>query len=278
MNNRSGADSGYFGMVISVAIVSMFILIWIHLPEYTGGGHIKMMIPVVVCALLIILSVPVLKYVKKSARGGANSNYYQAANLFAIVSMVSFILIRLPEYISRSLYFNAAVLLAACLGTVTVMVVLMVRVKNTSQSGIRNPRRDLYGIYGGNSRPGRNRLLFSDLFRDLRRRRGIQPLQNVSPVCLFIPHFHPVDCHDRHNGVQPGRRRKGLHGGMDHRCIRLRLFSHAVPFFHGKRQPLIQSHELPGRVDVHDAESDRDHRQAGSRDLYQQAIGVPGVY
>jgi signal transduction histidine kinase/CheY-like chemotaxis protein/HPt (histidine-containing phosphotransfer) domain-containing protein len=70
-----------------------------------------------------------MNYIKKVWAGNSDAGYFQAANLLAIFSMVSFILIRLPEYVSRELYAKAAVLLVACLGAVAVMIVLMVSVK-----------------------------------------------------------------------------------------------------------------------------------------------------
>jgi signal transduction histidine kinase/CheY-like chemotaxis protein len=132
MKNSSNTDSQYFKTAVFTALVSMAALILIHIPEYSGESLFALIIPVTLCAALLAVTFPLLGYIKRTAGSGADSGYYQAANLFAVFSMVSFILIRLPEYIRFARYFNAAVLAACCLLVIAVMMVLMLRVKLSS--------------------------------------------------------------------------------------------------------------------------------------------------
>jgi signal transduction histidine kinase/CheY-like chemotaxis protein len=131
MRDKNDAGAAYFRMAVFVAITSMLSLITVYRREYSRG-NVSLAIPTALCVGLILLCVPTLRYIKKTNAAVKDADYFQAANLFAIFSMVSFILVRLPEYLSSGLYFKATVLLVACLGTIVTMVFLMVRVKNIS--------------------------------------------------------------------------------------------------------------------------------------------------
>jgi signal transduction histidine kinase/CheY-like chemotaxis protein len=117
-------------MAIGIAIVSMAALIIIRLEDYTRNGLAFLLIPVSVCVVLLGITLPLIRYLRKIWGNTEESGYFQAANLFAIFSMVSFILVRLPEYISSALYFRAGVLLAACLSIIGIMVLLMIKIRS----------------------------------------------------------------------------------------------------------------------------------------------------
>jgi signal transduction histidine kinase/CheY-like chemotaxis protein len=119
-------------MAVFIAIVSMAALIALHLEDYTRMGRSFLLIPVSVCIVLLGITLPLIRYLRKIWGDTEESGYFQAANLFAIFSMVSFILVRLPEYISSALYFKALVLLAACLSVIGIMIVLMIKIRSPS--------------------------------------------------------------------------------------------------------------------------------------------------
>jgi signal transduction histidine kinase/CheY-like chemotaxis protein len=119
-------------MAIGIAIASMAALILIRLEDYTRSGAAFLLIPVSVCLVLLAITLPLIRYLRKIWGDAEESGYFQAANLFAIFSMVSFILVRLPEYISSALYFKAFVLLAACLSVIGIMVILMIKVRSAA--------------------------------------------------------------------------------------------------------------------------------------------------
>jgi signal transduction histidine kinase/CheY-like chemotaxis protein len=120
-------------MAAVFAICSMVILILIYMPDYIGGGnYFNIVVPIAICCALILCSIPVLRYIKKVWSNSLDAGYFQAANLLAIFSLVAFILIRLPEYISRGFYVRAAALLVCCLGAIMIMILLMLRAKKIS--------------------------------------------------------------------------------------------------------------------------------------------------
>jgi signal transduction histidine kinase/CheY-like chemotaxis protein len=128
--NKGNGSEGYFRMAVTFSVCSMFLLILIYLPDYLGKGrYINLILPITVCAALIGISIPMMNYLKKIWSGNSDAGYFQAANLLAVFSMVSFILIRLPKYISQSKYINAAALLVFCIVAITIMVILMVHAK-----------------------------------------------------------------------------------------------------------------------------------------------------
>jgi signal transduction histidine kinase/CheY-like chemotaxis protein/HPt (histidine-containing phosphotransfer) domain-containing protein len=130
VDNRDRAGNRYFRMAVFIAVSSMTALIAIRLEDYTRNGIAFLLIPVSVCLALLGITLPLIRYLRKTWGNAEESGYFQAANLFAIFSMVSFILVRLPEYISSALYFKAAVLLAACLSVITIMVILIIKIRS----------------------------------------------------------------------------------------------------------------------------------------------------
>jgi signal transduction histidine kinase/CheY-like chemotaxis protein len=132
MNNRDRNDSRYFRMAVVIAVISMAALIALRMEDYTRHGPGFVLIPVVLCIAFLAFCIPLMKYLRKISEGDSEAGYVQAANLFAVFSMVSFILVRLPEYMGSALYFRAAVLLAACLLVIGIMVVLMITIKSSS--------------------------------------------------------------------------------------------------------------------------------------------------
>jgi signal transduction histidine kinase/FixJ family two-component response regulator/HPt (histidine-containing phosphotransfer) domain-containing protein len=130
VRNRDQADNQYFRMTVFIALASMAALIALHIDDYIGNGFVFLLIPLILCAALLAICIPLMKYLRKISKGDSEAGYFQAANLFAVFSMVSFILVRLPEYISSALYFRAVVLLAACLSVIGSMLFLMTRVRS----------------------------------------------------------------------------------------------------------------------------------------------------
>jgi signal transduction histidine kinase/CheY-like chemotaxis protein len=117
-------------MAIGIALVSMAALIILRLEEYTRNGLGFLLIPVSVCLVLLGATIPLIRYLQKIWGNADESGYFQAANLFAIFSIVSFILVRLPEYINSIRYFRVAVMLAACLSVIGLMIVLMIKIRS----------------------------------------------------------------------------------------------------------------------------------------------------
>jgi signal transduction histidine kinase/CheY-like chemotaxis protein/HPt (histidine-containing phosphotransfer) domain-containing protein len=131
MNNRS-TDNHFFHMAVGIVLISTIVLVVVHLPEYTRNGTVFILIPIALCAVLLAAGIPLMGYLKKIWLGASESGYFQAANLFAIFSTMSFILIRLPGYILFARYFNIAVLLVFCFLVIGGMIVLMVRIKTAA--------------------------------------------------------------------------------------------------------------------------------------------------
>jgi signal transduction histidine kinase/CheY-like chemotaxis protein/HPt (histidine-containing phosphotransfer) domain-containing protein len=117
-------------MAVCIAVVSMAALIILRLEDYTRNGLAFFLIPVSVCLVLLGITLPLIRYFRKTWGDTEESGYFQAANLFAIFSMVSFILVRLPEYISSALYFRAFVLLTTCLLVIGITIVLMIKIQS----------------------------------------------------------------------------------------------------------------------------------------------------
>jgi CheY-like chemotaxis protein/HPt (histidine-containing phosphotransfer) domain-containing protein len=130
MNSRDRIGDQYFRMAVFIAIVSMAALIALRLDDYTRNSAAFLLIPVSVCLVLIGAFLPLIRYLKKMGEDAGEAGYVQAANLFAVFSMVSFILVRLPEYISSAQYFKALVLLAACFLVLGIMILLMIRIRS----------------------------------------------------------------------------------------------------------------------------------------------------
>jgi signal transduction histidine kinase/CheY-like chemotaxis protein/HPt (histidine-containing phosphotransfer) domain-containing protein len=131
MKNKDRNAGRYFRMAVIIALISMAALVLLRLGEFTRQhGIVVLLIPVSICIFLLAICIPLLRYLRKIWQDTSDSSYFQAANLFSIFSMVSFILVRLPEYISSARYFNAAILLAACLSVIVLMIILMITIKS----------------------------------------------------------------------------------------------------------------------------------------------------
>jgi signal transduction histidine kinase/DNA-binding NarL/FixJ family response regulator/HPt (histidine-containing phosphotransfer) domain-containing protein len=130
MNNRNQADNEYFSMAVIIVLSSMAALIVFHLYYYIQTGFVFHLIPVFLCLMSFVVCVPLTGYLKKISDGNSQAGYFQAANLFAVCSMVSFLLIRLPEYMNSALYFDVVVLLTYSLLAIGVMIFLIIRIKS----------------------------------------------------------------------------------------------------------------------------------------------------
>jgi signal transduction histidine kinase/HPt (histidine-containing phosphotransfer) domain-containing protein/ActR/RegA family two-component response regulator len=132
MNYRDHSDDQYFRMTVIIAVISVAALIAFHLGEYTRRGIIFLLVPGSLCVFLLAVCIPLMNYLRKRWQGAEESGYFQAANLFAVFSMISFILLRLPEYIGSARYFSATVMLGSCLIVIAIMIILMITVKSAS--------------------------------------------------------------------------------------------------------------------------------------------------
>jgi signal transduction histidine kinase/CheY-like chemotaxis protein len=132
MNNSDRGDGQYFRMAIIIAVISMAALMVLHLGEYVRHGIAFLLIPGSLGVLLLAVCIPLMSCLRKTRRGAAESGYFQAANLFAVFSIVSFILLRLPEYISSARYTSAAIMLGSCLMVTAIMIILMIKVKSAA--------------------------------------------------------------------------------------------------------------------------------------------------
>jgi signal transduction histidine kinase/HPt (histidine-containing phosphotransfer) domain-containing protein/AmiR/NasT family two-component response regulator len=118
--------SGYFLMAAFIAFCGMVFFMFMRLITYSRGGpFLDLAIPLGFGLAVTATSIPILRYLNRFRTAEADSGYFKAANLFALFSAVSFILVRLPEYLSKGLYFNAAVNLLFCLAGLIIMVFLM---------------------------------------------------------------------------------------------------------------------------------------------------------
>jgi signal transduction histidine kinase/CheY-like chemotaxis protein len=128
MSGRDRVGNQYFRMAVAIALISMAALILLRLDDYIRNGFAFLLIPVSLCAVLLAIFVPLTGYLGKIRGDIEDSGCFQGANLFAIFSMISFILVRLPEYISSALYFRVFVLLAACLLVIGIMIFLIIKI------------------------------------------------------------------------------------------------------------------------------------------------------
>jgi CheY-like chemotaxis protein/nitrogen-specific signal transduction histidine kinase len=194
MNKQEDTGNQYFRMAVIIALISMTALISLHLGEYTRHGLVFLLIPISVCVALLAICVPLIRYLKKIWRGASESGYFQAANLFAVFSMVSFILIRLPDYISSALYGRALVLLSACLSVIAIMILLMIKIKSVSPLAFYIPAVTfaLYTlgtlILGGTSYYFLTYLVicgFGSLYNYYARYRNFIVLSHIVILCLI---------------------------------------------------------------------------------------------
>jgi signal transduction histidine kinase/CheY-like chemotaxis protein len=117
-------------MAVFIVLISMAALIVFHLYYFIRTGHAFYLILVVLCLVFFALGIPLMGYLRKISDGNSLAGYLQAANLFAVFSMVSFLLIRLPEYMDSALYFNVIVLFIYSLLVIGVMLFLIIRAKS----------------------------------------------------------------------------------------------------------------------------------------------------
>ncbi|GHV50896.1 hypothetical protein FACS1894216_03920 [Synergistales bacterium] len=141
MWRKEGADAGYFRMAVGIALSSVFLLIIINTPDYVeNGSYSGLAVQCAICAVLLLLCIPAMKYIKcDEYEGTADAGYYSAANVFTIFSVVSFILIRIPEFIMAGQYYKLAALIFACLDSVFIIVLLMKFTKNVHKLAFSVP-------------------------------------------------------------------------------------------------------------------------------------------
>ncbi|MDR1108042.1 MAG: response regulator [Spirochaetaceae bacterium] len=130
MSVGSQNDNQYFRMAVVIVLISMAALIVFHLYYFIHTGLVFHLIPVVLCLMSFAVCIPLMGYLKKISDGNSQAGYFQAANLFAVFSMVSFLLIRLPEYMDSALYFDVIALLIYSLLVIGVMLFLIIRAKS----------------------------------------------------------------------------------------------------------------------------------------------------
>jgi signal transduction histidine kinase/CheY-like chemotaxis protein len=182
-------------MAVGIATLTLVVLVVFRLEEYTRNGIAFFLIPVSVCLVLLGVTLPLIRYLRRIWEDVEESGYFQAANLFAIFSMVSFILVRLPEYISSALYFKAFVLLATCLSVVAIMVILMIKIRSPALLAFYIPTVAfvLYSlgtiVLGGTNYFFLTYLVicgFGALYAHYERYRNFVLLSHAVILCLFI--------------------------------------------------------------------------------------------
>jgi signal transduction histidine kinase/CheY-like chemotaxis protein len=139
MRRKDKTDNQYFRLTVFIALISMAALILIRREDYIRNGPAFILIPVFVCFGMLAVSVPLMRYLKKMSVNLEDAGYLQAANLFAIFSIVSFILVRLPEYIGYDLYFKAAILIIFCLSATGILILMVTRIKSPANLAFSIP-------------------------------------------------------------------------------------------------------------------------------------------
>jgi hypothetical protein len=182
-------------MAVFIALISMTALIALRLDDYTRNGAVFLLVPVSICLVLLGVTLPLIRHLKKLWGDAGESGFFQAANLFAIFSMVSFILVRLPEYINSALYFRAFVLLGACLSVIGIMIILMIKIRSPTPLAFYIPAVTfaLYTlgtvILGGTSYYFITYLIicgFGALYTHYERYRNFVLLSHAVILCLVI--------------------------------------------------------------------------------------------
>ena len=139
MNNRDHNDNRYFHRAVFIVLCSLAALVLLRLDYYVKNRGVFILVSISVCVLSLAVCLPLMKHLKKISKGDAATGNFHAANFFAVFSMVSFILVRIPEYLSAALYFKAFVFLAACFSAIGIVIFLMFKVKSPAPLAFHIP-------------------------------------------------------------------------------------------------------------------------------------------
>jgi signal transduction histidine kinase/CheY-like chemotaxis protein len=182
-------------MAVGIALLSTIILMAIHISEYIHNGLVFILIPIALCAVLLAAGIPLMGYLKKTWKGASEAGYFQAANLFAIFSMVSFVFIRLPEYIRFAQYSRVAVLLIACFLVIAGMFVLMIRIKTAAPLAFYIPALTFTCYTVGTLVMGGNTYYFliylvicgfGSMYNHYRGYRNFVVLSHLAILCMIL--------------------------------------------------------------------------------------------
>jgi signal transduction histidine kinase/DNA-binding response OmpR family regulator len=139
MNTRNGTGDPYFRLAAFIGQGSMAALIVFHLYYFMQTGSVFHLIPEALCLLSFVVCMPLMRHLKKISDENSQAGYFQAANVFAIFSMVSFLLIRLPEYMNSARYFDVFVLLIYSILVIGSMLFLIIRAKSPASLAFTVP-------------------------------------------------------------------------------------------------------------------------------------------
>ncbi|MDR3172634.1 MAG: response regulator [Treponema sp.] len=139
MNNRDNTEYRYFRMAVSIVLVSMAALILFRLDHHTKNGKAFFLIMVFLGVILFAICIPLIGYLKKISKNDMDAGCFRVANIFAVFSMVSFVLLRIPEYVSSALYSKLFVMLAICVLETGIMLFIILRVKSSARQAFYIP-------------------------------------------------------------------------------------------------------------------------------------------
>ncbi|MDR1205370.1 MAG: response regulator [Peptococcaceae bacterium] len=139
MNDKNRAG-GYVRFVAVFLLGGLTLVTLEYLHRYAGnGGWLNLGVSAGVCAALALFGIPVTRCFNKARADVAGADYFRAANWMAIFSVISFVLGRMPQYISQGWYTRAAVLLLFACAVLAVMAALMIWVKPISRLAVLIP-------------------------------------------------------------------------------------------------------------------------------------------
>jgi signal transduction histidine kinase/CheY-like chemotaxis protein len=124
---------------VFIVLCSLAALVILRLDYYVKNGFVFILVSIFVGALLLAVCLPLMKHLRKISKGDVTDSNFHAANFFAVFSMISFILVRIPEYISAGLYFKAVVFLAACFSAIGIVIFFMFKVKTSAPLAFHIP-------------------------------------------------------------------------------------------------------------------------------------------
>jgi signal transduction histidine kinase/CheY-like chemotaxis protein len=128
--NRTG---GYLRFAAIFLVSSLIIIAVEYISTYADDGDsVGLFISAGICVALILVGIPVMKYINKVWANVADADYFHAVHLMSICSMAAFVLLRMPLYFSEDHYARAVVVLLFILAPLLVMVVLIACLRKLS--------------------------------------------------------------------------------------------------------------------------------------------------
>jgi signal transduction histidine kinase/CheY-like chemotaxis protein/HPt (histidine-containing phosphotransfer) domain-containing protein len=130
MRSKNSPGGRYFLMGAAASFTGTTILIIIHLQHYIRRG-VSMLLPVILCVIVIGISIPILRYIRRTEKSDVDGSYFKAANAFIVLCIATFALIRLPEYL-RAGHSKAAILISISLFALILISILINRIKSAA--------------------------------------------------------------------------------------------------------------------------------------------------